>query len=173
MIRVCTALQQEACQAQCQKEDWLQPANVCPCLLTLILVPSLLKHHCLVPIHQHPVLQMCPHCPSQHQALQVCTFPHHVSHTISVCDARDVLLNDGPSIQLPSGVMGSGANDLHTTIMSAVVGPGTLGTQQSMKARSMAGDGHEALHKKLFICFSHVTEVTENNEMDAHKPAKE
>lgn len=51
------------------------------------------------------------------QTFKKCNHPHSHLHAVPVCDARDVLLYDGPRVQLAGGVMRSGANDLHATLV--------------------------------------------------------
>lgn len=48
----------------------------------------------------------------------------------SVADTHNVLLDDWPLIEVAGDKVGSGANDLHTAVVSLVVGLGTLEGRQ-------------------------------------------
>ena len=80
-----------------------------------------LKDNRLIVIHHDTVTQDSSQCSCQYKPLQIPSLPYHVLHAVSVRYSRDILLYDGPCIQLAGCVVCCGAYHLHTSLVRSVV----------------------------------------------------
>jgi len=68
-------------------------------------------------VQQHPVLDVPTHGPGERDALDIPSDPGEFGDTVSVVDARDLLLDDRPLVELLGHVMGRRTDQLHAARM--------------------------------------------------------
>src|ERR1700694_3374235 len=83
---------------------------------------ALIEHHSLVPVEQHPVLDVPTHGTGEHNLFQIAAFLQQVVKRITVRDAHHILLDDRTVVEYLGDVMTGRADQLHTPRESLVIG---------------------------------------------------
>lgn len=80
------------------------------------------EYDCLIPVNEHPILNVPPHGPGQHDFLEIATFAYEILDAVAMGAANNVLLDDGALIEFVRHVVGGDANNLHAPFMGLVIG---------------------------------------------------
>ena len=89
-----------------------------------VSVVRLTENDGLVAVGEHPVFQVVAQAAGEDGFLDVLAVAHHVVRGIRMVDADDILLDDGPLVQLGGHVVAGGADQLDAPLVGLVVGLG-------------------------------------------------
>ena len=113
--------------------------------ITIIIIST--KYNRLVLIYQHLPFNMLLHGTRKNNLLQILSLANQVLHRVLMCDAYNILLDDGASVQLRSHIMTGCTYNLHTTFKSRMI---RLGTHKCRQERMMNIDN------TIRICVNHL-----------------
>src|SRR6202012_851820 len=91
---------------------------------------SIHEYDGLAAIEDHAILQVTPHGPRQHAALDVAALAHEIVRRIAMADALDVLVDDRALVEVAGDVMRGGTDQLDAALMRLMIGPRTLEARQ-------------------------------------------
>ena len=73
-------------------------------------------------MHRHSVFEVPAYGLGQDATLDLSTDSNHIVYAVSVGNMRDILIEDGPGIELRRDVMGRGPNDFHPSKIGLLIG---------------------------------------------------
>src|ERR1700674_3120791 len=119
---------------------------------------ALIEHHSLVPVEQHPVLDVPTHGTGEHNLFQIAAFLQQVVKRITVRDAHHVLLDDRTVVEYLGDVVAGRADQLHPPCERLVIG---FGANESGQKGVMDVDDalripvHEFIGENLHVARQH------------------
>lgn len=87
---------------------------------------TLIKNDSFVSIQQDAALSDILHSRGKNVALDIAAGVCQLLGTHTMIDTHDILLDDGTLIEVTGDEVGGGSNDLHTAVVSLVIGSGAL-----------------------------------------------